>query len=361
MSAPDQAEQTGPYWLDSPDAPQVPEGRRPMDHRQQPKKRDKGPIPARQSNGYYADHTNGDRLRSVTTILSGGVPKPGLVHWAGNTCTDSAIENLPALVAASRFPDRLAELRDWIRQAHTRKKEERAEVGSLNHMVIESEILGTPLPTSVKVGEQEWALDGPELAPFLVQIQGFLHDWAPTFTASEMVVANPTHGYAGTLDFIVSSEGLIGDALRAKGFEIPAGVDIMGDTKTGGELCMGDAVCVKVRPWEFPTCPGYMHAIKGVYAEAGLQMSAYRRAEVCWLRDGSRVPMPPTAEVGVVLHLRPEGYVLYPVRCGELEYAYFRHAQMVDEWSSRIASSKADRPVIGTPLSLPVGAKGQVA
>ena len=79
-------------------------------------------------------------------------------------------------------------------------------------------------------------------------------------------------------------------------------------------------------------------------------MSAYRRATVCWLRGGERVPMPPVAQVGVVLHLRPEGYRLYPARCGDLEYRYFRHAQMVDEWSSRIASAKADDPVIGKPL-----------
>ena len=90
MTAPEQ-EQTGPLRVTSDAAPALPD-RRPMDHRTQPKKKDRGPVPARQNNGYYADHTTGDRLRSVTTILSGGVPKPGLVHWAGNTCTDSAIE-----------------------------------------------------------------------------------------------------------------------------------------------------------------------------------------------------------------------------------------------------------------------------
>ena len=131
--------------LDTTNPPQPAD--KPMDHRQQPKKRDRGPIPARQGNGYYADHTTGDRLRSVTTILSGGIPKDGLIHWAGNTCTDSAIENLPALVAASRHPERLAEMRDWIRRAHTRKKEERAEVGSAVHAIIESRILGTHAPS----------------------------------------------------------------------------------------------------------------------------------------------------------------------------------------------------------------------
>jgi len=334
MSAPDQHEMTGPLMIEGDDVPAV--VGRPMDSKTQPKKQDKGPIPARQGNGYYADHSTGDRLRSVTTILSGGVPKPGLVHWAGNMCTDSAIENLPALVAASRFPEQLEELRAWIRKAHTRKKDERAEVGSAVHAIVESRILGTTPPSTVTVGEEEWALDGPELAPFVANFLRFEEEWEPAWTASEMVVANPEHGYAGTLDYTIG-EGRISEALRAAGFEVAAGVDVMGDTKTGGE-------------WDRITSAGHVH---GVYPEAGLQMSAYRRASVCWLRDGSRVPMPATAQVGIVLHLRPEGYRLYPTRCGELEYSYFRHAQMVDEWSSRISSARADAPVIGKALEVP--------
>lgn len=326
---------TEPLLLDQ-DPPPV-DDHLPMDHRKQPAKRDRGPIPARQKNGYYADHTNGHRLRSVTTILESGVPKKGLVHWAGNMCTDAAIDALPQLVAASRFPDRLAELRAWIQRAHTRKKDERAEVGGAVHTIIEARILGTPPPASVKVGDQEWALDGPELAPFVKNFFRFEEDWRPEWTASEMVVANPDHGWAGTLDYLIAADGLIGDALRHMGHVVPADGDVMGDTKTGGD-------------WNHTTAAGHVH---GVYPEAGLQMSAYRNARVCWLRDGVRAPMPPTAEVGVVLHLRPEGYRLYPVRCGDLQYRYFRHAQMVDEWSSRWASAHADEPIIGKPLNVP--------
>jgi hypothetical protein len=335
MSDPSEHEATGPLRIDDPTVPPV-EGRV-MDHKKQPAKRDRGPIPARQGNGYYADHTTGDRLRSVTTILSGGVPKPGLVFWAGDTCTDSAIENLPALVAASRFPDRLAELRMWIRRAHTRKKDERAEVGSAVHAIIEADLLDTEPPAFVQVGDAEWALDGPELAPYIEQFARFKADWQPEWTASEMVVANPEDGYAGTLDYTMKADGLIGRALLASGYAIDLAKDLMGDTKTGGE-------------WDRLTSAGHVH---GVYPEAGLQMSAYRRATVCWLRDGEKVPMPPTNEVGVVLHLRPEGYRLYPTRCGDLQYRYFRHAQMVDEWSSRLASAKADEPIIGPALVLP--------
>lgn len=334
MSDPSQHEQTGPLMIDGTNVPEV--VGRPMDHKTQPKKKDKGPIPARQGNGYYADHATGDRLRSVTTILGGGVPKPALLFWAAITCTDAAIEALPQLVAASRKPEQLAELRDWIKRAHTRKKDERAEVGSLVHKVVEARLLGTQLPASIKVGDTEWAIDGPELAPFLENFLFFEKEWRPRWTASEMVVANPADGYAGTLDYMIGADGLIGDMLRGRGYVVAPECDLMGDTKTGGD-------------WGRLTSQGHVH---GVYPEAGLQMSAYRRAKIAWLRDGSRVPMPATAEVGVILHLRPEGYRLYPARCGDAEYKYFRHAQMVDEWSSRIASAKADDPVIGAALQL---------
>ncbi|MVQ51319.1 hypothetical protein GON03_19235 [Nocardioides sp. MAH-18] len=330
---------TGPLRIDDPSVPEV--VGRPMDHKKQKAQRTRGPIPARQGNGYYADHATGDRLRSVTTILGGGVPKPALLFWAAITCTDAAIEALPQLVAASRRPEQLAELRDWIKRAHTRKKDERAEVGSLVHSVIESRILGTPMPESIRVGDTEWAVDGPELAPFLANLVRFEKEWRPRWTASEMVVANPEHGYAGTLDYMIGAEGPIGEELRSRGYFVPPACDLMGDTKTGGE-------------WDRVTSQGHVH---GVYPEAGLQMSAYRKATVAWMRDGSRVPMPPTAEVGVVLHLRPEGYRLYPARCGDREYAYFRHAQMVDEWSSRIASAKTDDPVIGKALALQAAAE----
>jgi hypothetical protein len=335
VSAPDEIDMTGPLRLDDPSVPPV-EGR-PMDAKKQPKKKDQGPIPKRQGNGYYADHQTGDRLRSVTTILSGGVPKPGLVFWAGNTCTDSALDALPQLVLASRFPAQFEELRSWIKRAHTRKKDERAEVGSAVHAIIEADLLDTEPPSFVVVNDQEWAIDGPELAPYLEHFARFKAEWTPEWTASEMVVANPDDGYAGTLDFTLKADGLIGRALIAQGYAIDVAQDLMGDTKTGGE-------------WDRLTSAGHVH---GVYPEAGLQMSAYRNAKVAWLRDGQRVPMPATNEVGVVLHLRPEGYRLYPARCGDLQYRYFRHAQMVDEWSSRMASAKADDPIIGAALQLP--------
>lgn len=293
------------------------------------------------SQGWYRDPETGEKLRRVTTILEQGVPKDGLVHWAGNTVAQCAIDNIPTLVASSRSTSKRAELYDWLKAAHTRKKDERGTVGSAVHKLVEAHVLEQPLPDEL--------LDDPEMAPYLEQFLAFVRDFNVTFEASEMVVANTAEGYAGTLDYLTVSEMivklLIERMLLAP--ESDPAMPLLGDTKTGGEICWGDGACVRIRPYEFKRCPKAAHAIKGVYPEAGLQMSAYRHADVCWLRDGTKVAMPATHPVGIVLQLRPEGYLVHPVRCDEAVFGYFKHARVVAEWTSQHGKT-----VIGDPLTL---------
>jgi len=285
------------------------------------------------SQGWYRDKLTGAKLRRVTTILENGVPKPALPFWSGNVCTDSAIEHLPELVYASRYPEKLREMRDFIRRAHTRKKDERADIGSAVHTIIESIVLGQPIPDDL--------LNDPEMAVYLDNFLRFCKECEVEFRASEMVVGNYEAGYAGTLDYILRSPLLV----RLIRFQLPklfAGetppeiddyADLLGDTKTGGEL---DEVVQSGGP-------------KGVYPEAGLQMSGYRHAKVCWLKpSGDRVDMPPTAPVGIVLHLRPEGYRVYPIRCDEAVYERFLYAMEVDRWTAGLAKT-----VLGPALSIP--------
>jgi hypothetical protein len=246
-------------------------------------------------------------LRSVTTILSMGSPKPALVHWAGNLVAETAMDQLPYLVKASRRSTTRVEAYDWLRRAHTRKKDERADLGSAVHSLIEAHVLGTPVPQEL--------LDDPEMAPYLQHFRQFVDDFDVTFEASEMVVANYTDAYAGTLDYLLRSPHIADGAL------------LMGDTKTGGEL-----------------------DVKGVYPEAGVQMSAYANAEFGWMRDGSRVPFPrdEVHDIGVVLHLRPEGYRLIPVKCGPAVFEAFKHIRHVADFNSELSPH-----VVGGALPVP--------
>lgn len=266
------------------------------------------------SQGWYRDKVTGDKLRRVTTILSQGSTKGDvLALWAANLVAETAFANLPALVNASLYPDQQQQMYDWLRRAPLRKKDERADIGSAVHTIIEAHVLGQPMSAEL--------MDDPEMAPYLANFLQFVSDWQVTFEASEMVVGNRTAGYAGTLDYLLRSP------LIAAEFDIPAGTVLMGDTKTGGEL-----------------------DVKGVYPEAALQMSAYRKAEVAWLRDGSTVPMPATHSTGVVLHLRPEGYRLIPVVCDDQVFAAFRIVQQAADWVSGL-SKQVVRPALTLPAT----------
>lgn len=285
----------------------------------------KGPdrIP-RRSNGWYRDPETGAKLRSVTTIIGQGVPKEALVFWAGNYVAETALNNLPKLTRARGLAAR-TEVYDWLRRAPIRKKDERADLGSAVHRLIEAHVLGEPLPKDL--------LEDPELGPYLAHFQRFVGEFQVTFEASEMVVANPDEGYAGTLDYILRSKPAIVEInrLRRQG-EFPTltrdldpDMPVMGDSKTGGDL-----------------------DVKGVYAECGMQMAAYRAAPVCWLRDGTKVPMPQTAPIGVALHLRPEGYRLIPIECGPVVYADFANARRMAEWTT-----DRSKTVVHPPLAPP--------
>lgn len=270
---------------------------------------DRIPKPSR---GWYRVPGTDTRLRRVTTILAQGSAKGDVLSiWAANLVAEVAMANLPRLVSSSLHPEQRTEAYDWLRRAPLRKKDERADVGSAVHRLIEAHVLGQPMPDEVLFDE--------ELTPYFSNFRRFVEEWEVTFEASEMVVGNFEHGYAGTLDYLLRSPRI------AAAFGVPATTVFLGDTKTGGEL-----------------------DVKGVYPEAALQMSAYRRAGVAWLRDGSTVPMPATHERGVVLHLRPEGYRLVPIDCGDEVFAAFRVTHQAADWASGLS-----KIVVGQALTLP--------
>ena len=263
------------------------------------------------SQGWYRVPGTDTKLRRVTTILSQGFPKPQLVFWAANLTAQDAFATLPKLVAASLRPEDKEEAYDWLRKGHIRKKDERGDIGGAVHDVIEAKVLGTPIPESF--------LTDDEIAPYIDHFLRFVDEWQIDFEASEMVVGNISDGWAGKLDYLFRSP------LIAAALGVPADTLFIGDTKTGGELDE-----------------------KGVYPEAGAQMSAYRRAEICWLRDGTQIPMPLAHHVGIVLHLRPEGFRVMPLKCGDDVYEVFRHVQAVAEFQRVLSKS-----VVGEALALP--------
>jgi hypothetical protein len=241
--------------------------------------------PVRGKDGFYTlpDRT---RLISVTTAIKKGA-QVDFSHWSGNLVAQTAIDNIPKL-ARLRGRVARAEMYDWLRSAAERTRDDAGKFGTLMHKVVEAKILGTPMPEPTEAQR-----------PYVEAFLRFLERQQPEFEAAELVVANPEDGWAGTLD---AAAMLAKFAARHPEFEWAQGLLAL-DWKThrGGK--------------------------KGAYAENGMQLAAYRRATVGWLKDGTQV-VPPATTGGVVIHLRPEkypdtGYRIVPVDTSDRVYAAF--------------------------------------
>lgn len=93
---------------------------------------------------------------------------------------------------------------------------------------------------------------------------------------------------------------------------------------------------------------------KNIYPEVAVQLAAYSRAEVGFLRNGTQVT-PPRVDHAVVVHLRPSkypktgGYRVRRVDISDATYAAFRTAQATAEGWVRGRSSEVLYPAYPEP------------
>jgi len=295
---------------------------------------------------HYID-ADGERYDSVTTIIGGGIPKPFLMPWSNKIAGEFAIEELGGAIRAMkstyeealsviddpesqlfaeaplvvRMREGLERLTDGdsvlslvasgqkgktetarkrISTASNLVRDTAASRGSFVHDLIEQYVLSGKIPDAPQ--------DDEDAAGMLTQFVRFLNDWQPEFTASEMVVFNREHRYAGTLDFLANIPKL-GDGT------------FIGDVKTGNRI----------------------------YPEVSLQLAAYAHAEfyetaqVKRSGDGATMPMPELNDQAVVLHLRPDFYELVPAAIGEDQFRMFRMAHQV-YWFTKNGKEWLDAP-----------------
>jgi len=223
---------------------------------------------------------------SVTTILSGGIPKPALLPWGIKMVAEGAVEfcdQLPAMVAA----DRDGAIR-YLKGLPYAKRDKAADLGTLVHEAAEAHALGKPTPPCDE-----------QVQPYLDSFALFLEDFEPEIIATEASVYHRTEHYAGTLDMIARLTLPDGES----------GVYVI-DAKSG----------------------------KAVYPEVALQLSAYRNAEFIGLPDGSEELMPPT-DGALALHLTPAGYRLIEVRTDDDVFRSFLYAREVFRWQSETSKT----------------------
>lgn len=233
---------------------------------------------------------------SVTTIISGGVPKPWLGGWAAKMVAEGVvnlIDELPGIVRK----DEKAALK-MIKGFPWTRRDEAADIGTAVHDAAEALVLGKPWPE----------LKDPRAAASLDAFRTWFNDFRPHFLSVEAPVYSDKQRYAGTLDAIIDVE-IDGVAQR-----------LLIDYKTG----------------------------KDVYSEVGLQLAAYRYAEAfLGLPDGSEADVPAVDGCAVV-HLRPEGYRFLPIRADEEIFRAFLFAREMFRFSEELADT-----VVGDPVALP--------
>lgn len=219
---------------------------------------------------HYRHPVTGDEVPSVTSVID-CLAKPALVGWASKETARYAFRNRKALAA---LDDEEAAL-DLLKGAPYKTREKRADVGSTVHAIAEALAQDEPLP---EFGSEEESY-----------ANGFLQwvaDHDVRFHAVEVTVFDVEGGYAGTFDF-------------------DADVDdrrVIGDHKTG----------------------------KGVYDEVALQLAALSWAPE-QVVDGE-VVSPPHYDGAVVVHLKPNDYVMYEADVGERARNTFLALREVWDW-----------------------------
>ncbi len=223
----------------------------------------------------YVD-ANGAKVPGVTTILSGGVPKPALIGWAANTTADYAIDHW----------DRLAELPPTARlkelsRARFADRDAAAKRGTEVHGLAEQLVSGH----EIEVPEQ--------LAGHVEAYVDFLDRYRVEPVLTEFVVVSHSYGWAGTGDLIADFPTL--------------GQRLLCDIKTSRS---------------------------GVFGETAWQLAAYRYADAYVDDQGEEQPM---IEVDgcAVIHVRADGFDLYPMQAGPEQLREFRYIREVSRACDR--------------------------
>lgn len=267
-------------------------------------------------------------LWSVTTII-GCLDKPALLYWAAEQTATAAINQCKtwqAMLEEQGEPETVK----WLRDARFRSGKNAlsaAALGTVVHAACEEYALSGVRPSVERLCELVRG-ENPKLPMPAVRGEAdsarqmvdsfdqFLQDFQPEYIATEVTVYSPTFGYAGTAD----------------GFAVIDGMPVILDYKTSRESYDKDG-----KP-------------KGPYPEVALQLAAYRYAEAAavWRprryeqfrrryyllstdEQAMSVP-PPAVDGGVVIHLSPQRYGVYPVRCDESVHEQFLFVLEAARW-----------------------------
>ncbi|MGW0523038.1 hypothetical protein [Crossiella sp. NPDC003009] len=237
---------------------------------------------------YYVHPETREKFPGVTSVID-QLPKPFLKFWAAKVVAESAADRIGAVVQLLVDGDRTGAV-DYLKRSPHRVTSDAADVGTEVHGLFERRARGET------VGRQH-----PDMGLYLGHINDFLNTCRPRFLHLEDTVWCDTHRYAGSFDAIACMDG----------------ETVMLDVKTSRS---------------------------GVHDSVALQLAAYANADHIITQAGDTVPIPEIT-AHAVLHLRPEGWRLVPVRADDEVFATFLHLRAVFDWMTETSKS-----VLGTPV-----------
>lgn len=242
---------------------------------------------------FYVHPETAEKVPGVTSVV-GMLPKPFLTGWAAKITAETAVDSLGEVVGlALKNPQGAV---DYLKRAHRLNTSEAADTGSQVHDLCEK----------LARGEATGPVH-PDLQPFVAGFQDFLDRFSPTFLHLEETVWSDRHHYAGSFDAIAEVDGEV----------------VIMDWKT---------------------------TRSGVHAEVALQLTAYAMADFILTEHGDRVDLP-AIEAGAVVHLRPEGWQLVPVRIGEDLFEVFQALLQVFTWDRELKDTVLGKDVKDRPRS----------
>jgi hypothetical protein len=219
---------------------------------------------------------DGEPVEGVTHLLGEGVPKPALVNAAAVETANYAVNNwadLDALPLAQRL-----------------RKIEKGRFDRWNAATVR----GTKVhayAAALMAGEE---VDVPDAyVDHVDQCLAFLADFDVTALAVEVTVVNRQYRYMGAADLLAH---------------------------------MGTDPAVWLLDWKT--------SASGVWPETALQLAAYAHCTTMLGADDLEVPMPVVTRAGAI-HLRADGYDLYPVDTSAETFRAFLYVQQVARFRAR--------------------------
>ncbi len=265
---------------------------------------------------------DGVRYWSVTTIIDAGVPKPALINWAKRVTAEYAVDKYKSLGVILDDAGREGAV-DWLKDASYREMKRAGNLGTLVHDYAEAYVLDTLWTLGTDRGP-DW--NEGAAAPYMVQFLQFLDDYEPVFEAVEAPVISKSQRWAGTLDAILTIERERLDDAALRIWDIP-----------NRDGFVGDRLRLLV---DFKTG-------KGVYPQVALQLAGYRYADTfLGGPDASETEMP-EVDGCAVLHLRPDGYDLIPIRVDDDTFTTLQYTREMHRWQiegSKEAVGAPNRP-----------------